>query len=278
MAQFPAEVRISVPGARIVDGACRIVVRLRTGDDVEEILQRCGDRLAWIEIGQDDLNDVAMLESLHGQRLRIYTDSAFPIEPGPTARVLRNTRPVFAVKPLAGLLRTVNVLASIRFRVHIDASGSEVDAEALRKVTDFFLYNPVLASPIEPLATLLAHVARRAGHTLWETELERTNDAYLDEQDRVTAGRRWADDGQFYGSLEEGWQALAASPLAERLRGKRRILLRERNACTVCRHLDLCRGYLKAVDPDAECTPWQGCFAQLKAAAHRARGIEDGVS
>ena len=271
---LPAQVRLSVPYGRFVEGEPQVVVRAQPGDDMVALQARYGRRLAWVELPEETLEDLAFLDTLGGLRLRVHTRSGPPLTSEPQVQLLRRTRPVFVVQPSADLLRTVNLVASGRFRVHIDASGSETaDADGLRKATEFFLYNPVLVSPIEPLASLLAHLVRGMGHTLWETEIERPRDAFVDDRDRVTASRRWADREQFYGRFNDGWESLTASPLAVRVRGARKAMFRERSACALCAHLLLCRGYLRAVEPEADCSPWQGSFELLREAARKAREL-----
>ena len=273
MSTFPAKVWMNVPGTRYVNGNCKIIARIRPGDDVAAIQSQYGTRLMWFEIEADAIEETSWLKSLKGLRVRIHVDKAILFGSEEQMQALRQARPVFIVTPGENLLRQVNLITSIRFRVHIDASRMVSDSESLSKVTDFFLYNPVLMSPVEPMATLLAHLARGKGHSLWETEYERSSDAYLDEQGRITSSLRWAERGKFYGAIDDGWEILSSSPLAERLRRIRQTAIRAKNSCAICRQLELCRGYLKAPDPDMDCTPWQNCFEQLRAAVRKERKI-----
>jgi len=273
MSTFPKEVWLSVSGKSYVQGECKIIARVQPGDDVAAIQSHYGRRLMWYEIGADGIEDLPFLTSLKGQRVRIHADTAVLTGLEEQMRALRQTRPVFVLKPGVDILRQVNVIASIRFRVHIDASQEVTDIGVMRKLTDYFLYNPVLMSPIEPLTTLLAHLTRGKGHTLWETEHKRPNAAFLDEKWRVTASRRWAEREEFYGSFEDGWETLSSSPLADRLRSTRRTLIHASKSCTTCRHLVLCRGYLKARDADAICMPWQESFDQLQTAVRTSHKI-----
>ena len=281
MVEFPREMNVSVPAGTVVPGAARVAVRLDgTSLPVAPLLEAIGNRLVWVEARVEDL-DGDGLAAVAGQRLRVRASAADLARVGEHVDEFHAANTVFLVKADATLSRTVNFLTALRFAVHVDAASEPAAVHEPERVCHAYLHSSTLRVPIEPFHSLLLTVAGRGEVSLWQTEFEDTQlNGYVTETGTVTLSARWSERGKNYGSLDQDWPGLKASSVYKELSTFREGLFRGKSPCVLCPHLNLCEGFLRAVDRTAPCDPWKRAFDLLRAESNHARQIlesADGV-
>lgn len=273
--RFPGNVLVDTPAGRDPSGDCPVSVRVGPGDDVAELRKRYGARLYNFELGADTPLSPGLLRALKGSRVRIRWSAGTPLESDEVLQGLAGMMPVFEISPDERLLRHVNFFTSLNYVVHVDASAPIQNEEALLKTVDFYLHNPLLAVPVEPFHDLLRTASRGRGSDLWEIERENVcSNMFLVDSGEVTLSRRWYEKGLCYGSQDDSWEDIVGSELYATLSNFKVELFRRKNECVFCRHLDLCGGFFRAVDPRWPCGAWQRIFGILREEERRAKELQ----
>lgn len=275
MLSFPKGAKVNEPAGTFLDGQCSVSVRIHTEDDVPRLKEMYGRRLSNFEIDGESLRNLEFVRALAGMRVRILLADSGLFETGETVDALFCTEPVFAVKPDANLIRNLNFLTSLNFRVHIE-SGAAVQAEdSLLHAVDFYLHNPLLTTPVEPFHSLLHTVSRGRGYSMWDVEGENARTSfYVSDNGEVSLSKRWNIEGLNYGTLDDPWKKFVNSDLFRRLSAFRSELFRNKSSCVFCAHMDLCGGFLRAIDPDWPCELWQQVFLTLRGETQRAMQLQ----
>jgi len=274
VADAPGYARVSIPEGQWLGGNCLVSVRLGVDAGPERQQSAYGERLYEFEIHAAQLADHDLLRSLRGSHVCVRASAGLAELTHDTAALMSQAECVFVLPPEGQVARAANILASLGFRVHLDASAPVVDCSALMAATDYYLFNPVLRTPVQPFHALLEHIAQGRGYTLWDTESESpATDFYLSEDGHVSLARRWHSAARLYGCVGDSWDALVDSPPRRRLLLFRRHLFLEQSPCVFCADLDVCGGYLRALDPIADCSPWRQVFSRLRDEAEQARDL-----
>jgi len=177
---------------------------------------------------------------------------------------LRRVRAAFLVTPGPDVVRMLNFLTSLGFRVRFEISRSPTEQGHYQRALEYYLHNPVLQVPVEPFHSLLVAMCGRTNQTLWDIQRERPGaDFFVDDEGSVSLAPRWLTAGKTYGTLNDPWRVLATSPVYTDLLLVEERMHRETSECTSCRHVDRCLGFLRAVDPSWPCEPWQDILDRL---------------
>jgi len=278
MTAFPKQAIVNLPAGTLLEGDCLVSVRVTPHDDIPHLKRLYGKRLLNFEIGEGRHHDVGLCRSLEGTRLRIVTCGREPLQAGGVVEALKRTTPIFVIVPDENTLRNANTLTSLGFRVHIDAAAPVDSEDALLRALDFYLHNPLLSTPVEPFHTLLRTASASRGHDLWDIQSENVKiNFYVSDNGEVALAKRWTSSGLNYGTLDNTWDEIVNGALMRRLLSFKADLFRQQNQCVFCRHLDLCGGFLRAVEPEWQCNIWQELFKTLRDEARKAKDLLDSV-
>ena len=271
---MPESLRASIPPGILSDGENNVSVRINAGNaDVPAIKKDYAGRLFNFEIEDDIYTDTEIIDQLQGTRIRVNASGRI-FDIGKNVEAYKKTSPVFLVETDKDLLKKLNFLTGFGFQVHINMSEPPANKEILEKALEFYLHNPLLKTPIEPFHTILRTASTEAGYSLWDTEYEKIDaNLYIGNDGRVSLSARWYKNDQVYGNLEDSWGNLQSSDLYKRLSSFRKILFREKSACIFCDHMDLCGGFLRAVDKDWPCDAWIKTFDILRQEVKSARDL-----
>ena len=274
MVLIPSHFLASVPARKLLEGDYRVSLRIdRINCDVEKYKNHYSKRIFNFDIEDEIFLEDDLVRGLHGFRVRIKaSDEVFRI-----GRILENYRrmvPVFFADVDESLFKKVNFLTGLGFQVHLNTENPPSDAGTLEKVLEFYLHNPLLKTPVEPFHSLLKTLSSGSGYTLWETEYEniKTN-IFISDDNRVSLSKRWYGRGLIYGSAGDSWEELTASELYNNLKSFKKELFRRKSDCIYCAHMDICGGFLKAVDADWPCEAWISVFDILRREVADAREI-----
>ena len=275
MLKLQPNMRANVLPGQLRDDKCGISVRLDENNlDVKAASVAYQSRLFNFEIGDESYLDPALIEKLERRRIKLMAgDRIFEI--GKHMDSFRKTSPVFMGVADDNLLKKINFLSAFGFQIHIDMNVPPASVEILADALDFYLHNPLLRTPIEPFHSLLKTVAQTGPKfTLWDTEYEKTAaNIYIGDNGTVSLSARWNNSGLNYGTLENSWADIENSNLYKKLSSFAAELFREKSPCIFCRHMDICGGFLKAIDKDWPCDPWIETFDMLKNEVKNARAI-----
>jgi len=275
MSSFPKHAKVKVPAGTFLDGQCSVSVRVRDEDDVRRLRGKYGTRLSNFEIDGDSVRNVEFVRALAGTRVRILLPDGDLFEAREIVDALLRTDPVFIVRPDANATRNVNFLTSLNFRVHVDPSSAVQAEDSLERAVDFYLHNPLLVTPVEPFHSLLRSITRGRGYTMWDIEAEnvKTN-FYVSDGAEVSLSERWNTQSLNYGTLDDPWSEIVNSDLHRRLSAFKLELFRKKSPCVFCAHLGPCGGFLRALDPEWPCEPWQRVFLVLRDEAKKALELQ----
>ena len=265
---FPKEALVNTPCETMLDGECPVSVRINTPDSVPRIRDFYGKRLFNLEIEGELINDINLIRAIESNRVRVKLGDIDILEvEGRLIEALQKVRaqPVFEINPDKNLLKNINFLTSLNILVHINMSYPVQDDKVLLQTVDFYLHNPMLRIPIEPLHSLLVTMSRGRGRRLWNTELEsvKTN-FFVSDQGEVSLSKRWIENGMKYGTLDDSVNDFMKSELYNKLAMLRENMFRSKSPCAFCRHLDVCKGFLRAIDPEWPCDIWKKVFSILQ--------------
>jgi hypothetical protein len=76
-----------------------------------------------------------------------------------------------------------------------------------------------------------------------------------------------------YGRVDDSWEKITSSGLYNHIKSFKKDLFRKKSECIYCSHMDICGGFLKAVEPDWPCEAWISAFDILRREAENAREI-----
>jgi hypothetical protein len=278
MFNFPRSAVVSIPASNALSGNCSVSVRIDTQGDIPRTKEFYGRRLSSFEIEAKSVNEIGLLQALKGERVRIMVADADIFERHEIIDALQALQPVFMLNVDGSLIRHINLLTSLNFRVHISASTPVQAEDTLLQAVDFYLHNPLLTIPIEPFHSLLHTVSRGKGYSLWDTESEnvKTN-YYVTDNGKVSLSRRWTENDLYYGALEDPWDGLINLKLYQRLAKFQVELFISKSPCIFCEHFDLCRGFLRAVVPEWLCGTWKEVFKMLRDEARKAMELQEGI-
>lgn len=275
MMNLPQNIRASILPGQLLDDKCAVSVRLDENNlDVEAASADYQGRLFNFEIDDESYLAPDLIERLERRRIKLTAgDRIFEI--GKHIDSFRKTSPVFMAVADNNLLKKINFLSAFGFQIHIDMNIPPASVEILAGALDFYLHNPLLRTPIEPFHSLLKTVAQTGPKfTLWDTEYEKTAaNIYINDTGAVSLSARWSGKGLNFGSLENSWAEIELSDLYIRLSSITAELFREKSPCIFCRHMDICGGFLKAIDKDWPCDVWIETFDLLKNEVKNARAI-----
>lgn len=157
-------------------------------------------------------------------------------------RIVRSVRVTIPARP--GLMKAVRLAASLQLPIRLlpGQPSPEILAE-LAEATQFYLHDPMVEAPIEPLHSLLAAFRGTDNGTLW-TFLEQDPAAF---SHRDAAGNAVRSPDFVETHLER--------------------LLDLDAECVTCRWQPVCAGYFKWPEPAYDCAGVKQLFATLEAAA-----------
>jgi radical SAM protein with 4Fe4S-binding SPASM domain len=277
MQVFPKQTLVNTPFETMLEGKCSVSVRISTPDHVPATLDFYGRRLYNVEIEDGSIRDIDLIRAIGPNRIRLILGDINVLEvDGRLIETLQEIRakPAFEILPDGNLFKNINFLTGLGMLVHIDMSKPVQDEKALLRVTDFYLHNPTLSTPIEPIHSLLVLMNRGRGNRLWSTEQERVRtNFYVSNQGEVSLSRRWMERSLKYGSLDDSVDEFMKSGLYSKLASLKAELFRNKSPCIFCRHFDVCNGFLRALDPEWPCDIWQEVFGILKSAVKEGRNL-----
>jgi len=264
MIDFPAKVIVNIPASLFLPGNCRVSGRVNSGSEVRALKDFYSGRLYNLEITDLDLDDQDLLESLKGSRVNILITGPDLTCIGKNIEGIRKTLPVFHVFPDEHLLKKVNFLTALHFPVHIPTDRPPASSDTLLQALDFYLHSPLLNVPIEPFHTLLITQGKRTGFSLWDIEKERSSVNFYLHENNISLSRRWLDGKKYFGELDNTWTDIMNSDFMIELKSLKYTLFTTNAACIYCPHLDICDGFLKAVDIERPCDDWKAVFNVIK--------------
>jgi hypothetical protein len=272
--KIPRHLKINMPGSLLIEGENAVAVRINeSANDIQEYREYYASRLFNFEFEDDLYLQPDIMQQVKGKRIKI-NPSARVFEIGKDVKLYKNAITVFFANADEDLIKVINYLTAFGFQVHIDTTAALKDSSILEKAVEFYLHNPLLKTPIEPFHTLVKTLGSGGGFTLWDTEYEKlSGDVYLSDLGEVSLSKRWLESGQSYGNLDDSWEKLSNSSLFIALKEFRQELFRRKSPCIFCSHLDICAGYLKAVDGNWHCEPWINAFDILKNEVKRAKAL-----
>lgn len=271
---FPKNAIVNTPAEQRLEGDCSVSVRISTNDDPSSLQEFYGKRLFNFEIEAKSVADLDLINSLKGCRVRVNDASVGIFKSDDTIRPLRDAQPVFVVRLDDDILRNINFLTSLNAPVHIDISSLAASEKALMQVLDFYLHNPLLSIPIEPLHSMLRTINRKRGITLWATEHENiNNNFFVSDSGEITLSKRWNDNKLNYGTIEDSFDDIESSKLYQRLVSFKAELFRNSSPCIFCDHFGPCVGFLKAIEPEQPCESWKNVFKTLADESEKAKDL-----
>lgn len=280
MIAFPKNTRVNIPAEILLDEDCSVVVRVNHGHNVNRLRERYGHRLINFETRAELLQNQDFLQKLVGAKVKVFIRNQDLFD----AHMVREKFPasdvIFCVTPNPNLVKQLNYLTSLGFRVHVDAAAQTVAEDQLKKALDFYLHNPLLSVPIEPFHTLLLTICRRLSykHNLWHIVMENAEtDFYVDDSGAVTLSKRWSARGRSYGYISQPWDEIVNSELHRELLSFQSEMFRSQKPCIFCSHFGLCGGFLRALDEQWPCDVWQQVFQTMHDEAHRAKQIQNKI-
>jgi hypothetical protein len=153
------------------------------------------------------------------------------------------------------------------------------DASLLGELLDYMLYSPTLSVPIEPfysLAEAVAGAEEKSLPHLFGEVLGR--DFFVDEAGRLTLSPRWAQAGEFFGTLGQSLGELAESELWKRLAARGEQVFAAQTPCAFCEHHPCCEAFWMAQAVNsAACEAWKDVLDRLANAyrQHAACMVDD---
>jgi len=278
MTAFPNQAIVNVAAGTFPDADCLVSVRVKPHDDIPHLTRLYAKRLLNFEISEGAHHDPEFCRRLEGARIRILSCGHEPLPTAEIVDALKKTQCVFMIAPDERAVRNANSLTSLGFRAHIDAAAPVDSEQALLRALDFYLHNPLLSTPVEPFHTLLRTASASRGHDLWDIQSENVKiNFYVSDNGEVALAKRWTSSGLNYGTLDNTWDEIVNGALMRRLLSFKADLFRQQNQCVFCRHLDLCGGFLRAVEPEWQCNIWQELFKTLRDEARKAKDLLDSV-
>ena len=278
MSNFPKGTKVNIPAGKRIGGECFVSVRINPEDDARTLARLYGTRLLNFEINSETLFNAEFMHTLAGTRVRVLTTDMDLSEYSKILDGLDRLDPVFVAEPDADLLRRINFLTSLNFRIHIDATKPALPADCLERALDFYLHNPLLTIPIEPFHTLLYTINQGRGYSLWDIEAENVKSNFYVSRDwKISLSKRWNSKGLNYGGLDDSWDKLENSDLFKRLSSFRLELFQSKSPCIFCAHLNLCGGFLRAIDKSWPCEPWQQVFSILRKESQRSKRLQQKI-
>ncbi len=274
---FPKNTLVNTPCETMLDGECSVSVRISTPDSVPRIREFYGKRLFNLEIEGELIKDIDLIRAIDVNRVRIILGDINILEvEGRLIEALQKmgAQSVFEINPDKKLLRNINFLTGLDILVHIDMTKPVQDENALLQAVDFYLHNPMLRTPIEPIHNLLVTMNRRRGRTLWSTELEnvKTN-FYVSDQGEVSLSSRWIENDMKYGTLDDSVKDFMKSELYNKLATLKEEMFRSKSSCVFCGNLDVCKGFLRAIDSEWPCDIWKKVFNILQGAVREGKDL-----
>ncbi|MBF0106725.1 MAG: hypothetical protein HQM16_15540 [Deltaproteobacteria bacterium] len=274
MTDFPAHTLVNVPDHVFLKGRCQVIVRIDKTSPIKKITTHYKKRLHCFQASHEILKHTASLESLADYKIRITLKASGLAAITDHEELLRQTRPVFLVPLDKNTIKCINFATGLNFPVHIVAETSSDKNRVLKKVLEFYLHNPLLTVPIEPLHTLIQTTARGAGFNLWDTELENwKSDFFVSDRLRVSLSGRWLDQKKSYGDTTDTWKKITASKLYQHHANYKQNLFKQKSPCVFCPHLAPCGAYLRALKPDKPCEHWKETFKKLEAEGLKAKKL-----
>jgi hypothetical protein len=236
-----------------------------------------GKRLFNLEIEGELIEDIDVIHAIEGNRVRFILGDVNILEvEGRLIETLQkvNAQAVFEISPDKNLLRNIKFLTGLGILVHIDVSKPVQDEKTLLQAVDFYLHNPMLGTPIEPIHNLFVTMTRRRGRGLWSTELEsvKTN-FYVSDKGEVSLSRRWIENGMKYGTLNDSVKDFMISGLYIKLATLKEEMFRSTSPCVFCKHFNVCKGFFRAIDPEWSCDIWKEAFSILQGAVREGEDI-----
>lgn len=285
MVEFPPHALASVPLAITLPGTCRLEVRLHSLAELSEACRKYGERLRTVELPSRELSALETAGGIEFPErvwIRIRVAALEDLLAVDVRRWLPAGRTIFHVRVNSELPRVLNYLADLNARIHIlprprrdhIAEGEPSDEELLSAALQTFFHHPTLRNPIEPLGALLLTTVEGAGPSLWDTEREKTSEAfYVDAEGNVSLSERCDNEGVRFGTVDDSYGDITQAPPFRRFLSLRSAIFTEKLACVFCPHLRPCGGFFKALEPEADCSSWQHAFAQLAEEASNAREL-----
>ena len=274
---FPAGTIVSTPAATHVPGDCLVFPRLSSSEQVSETREWHGARIAGWEVEEEAAASTELWDRLDALPVRVRIRDWSQLEDPALLERLRQRKPFCVLRPGPDLFRAVNLLTSVGIPVRVDTSTPVEDPDVLLSALDHYLHSPTLATPVEPFHGLLLALSASSDRSLWELESEDVEiHFHVTADGKVTLSRRWAEAGHYYGTAHDPWDNLIQSDAYARFAAFPVDLLGAAGPCATCAHFDLCKGFLRAVDPEQPCDPWQAAFDKLKEAVSLARSQLDG--
>lgn len=264
MTEFPDNLLVNIPSRVFLSGGCEVAVRISREDDIASVRAAYGERLHHVVVREEELGDVAWLRGLSGLRILIVVTDCGSLS-SDLVEALPAMRPQFRLDTTDSLLRNINLIASLRYSIQLDAFGLGLAGRLLDKALAYYLYNPLLNTPIEPFHSAMARFVSQEPVTLWSTYREVVGrNMYVGDAEEVSLGERWVSAGICFGTLDDDWGTLCNSEPYRRLVEYPAAAMSSETACGACPHLDVCAGYLRAVNPNWPCEGWQKAFACLR--------------
>jgi radical SAM protein with 4Fe4S-binding SPASM domain len=272
--RIPSNIKANIPPAIIPADSNPVSVRIsQNAQDIDTYRKTYAGRIFDFEIEDDIYHEPEIIKRLSGTRIRIKsTDTVFEIDRNLDS--FRQILPIFTVTADDNLVRKINYLAGFGFQTHINMVIPAADGNQLEKALEFYLHNPLLKTPIEPFHSLLKTLAAGAGYSLWDTEYERAgSNIYIGDNGGVSLSERWLARDLTYGNLENSWEELSASDLFKKLKTFKAKLFQEKSDCIFCPHMDICGGFLRAVDTHWPCQAWIQVFDIMRREVKKARNL-----
>lgn len=279
----PAE---HLPSREVAEAWGQVVLRLPRGADASVVTAW----RRWVAVRRIQLfaQDAPRPEALSsrlgtGMRVDIRMDLASLSTLEPVApRSLRNQGLAPWILPDDAFLEVTRRAGAAAWPVLLEPNTPVLRGEApLLALLDHYLFEPDLATPVEPFHSLLADSLGHRSGTLWRVWFGLPLQFfYVDDSGRVALWAASPGGGPpSYGDADEGpsrWRGSAAhDELGALLRGR---LPAGCQGCTAARP---CGGALLALDPSAQCPLWREVFERIRLAAATldpARTSPEGVS
>ena len=274
MFNFPEVSRVSVPATRRFPGKFAVSVRVQPGDDLQGLREFYQERLEEFEITGKVITDLEFFQSLAGTPVRFLAADVDLFQTSTLIETLSLLKAVVVVEPEANLIRKINFLTSFDLEVCIDSASPPRADRILKRALDFYVHSPMLNMPIEPFHSLLCTISQGLNLTLWDIAGERVAyNFFVSDGGEVSLSRRWHARGFNYGSMNEPGDNLKETDLFRRLSSFRFALFQSCDLCVFCAHLDLCGGFLRALEANWPCDSWRQVFHTLCQEAKNAKEL-----
>lgn len=278
MTRFTKNMHVETPAGVLIEGESRISIRPRNREEIEAARDAYGERFHHLDLSADQLLDRGLVTAASALRARIHLKTEVFELINAMLENAKTMRSVFRLQPGGAMLRALNSLTSLGFAVHIDPTKTDTDTSHLMKAADFYLHNPLLRVPVEPFHGLLIALRAPRELSLWEIEDEKLGiDFFVGEDKKISLSRRFYEAGFCFGRLGDTLEALRESDLSKTVAEYRSRRMMPNDLCAKCEQLDVCAGFLRAVEPEADCAPWQDAMALLRQAARDAEKLIEGT-